>query len=224
MAAKHRIKPKRNKAYKPKKEQVSKDQLNRIYKSKGIQGLYDHFSDYSRLEKHHLKMTWDLFDVHRVTEMYCLMNDLPLEGEEPFPLSVLQRIYHGDLIIALREQLIDPVQGFKVKVVAECQHIENPEIIKTHVYEHDFSDQPISYNTFMRGKASGKYLFKRDGVFSVQWEGITPEWQRFLNSQDDHEMYELVAASASLECTTQFLSWKEEKDFKKLKLLGMMRI
>lgn len=224
MSKANKIKPKnRKKPYKPKKDQLNLNSIKQIVSSKGVDGLYDHFKAYKRLDKHYLEMKWDIFDVNTTIDLYCLMNDISLSGDDPLPLEVLDMIYKGDLIYALRKQLIDPTQEFRIEIHSRARHVDNPDdIVTLEPYIKDFAGDPINYEVFMQGKEKGKHYFKRDGVFKTVWEGVTKEWNINLDGQysDDYEVFE---AKAKLSCTTEFYSWLQEKEFKQYKLLGQMR-
>lgn len=224
MSKANKIKPKnRKKPYKPKKDQLNLNSIKQIVSSKGVDGLYDHFKEYKRLDKHYLEMKWDIFDVNTTIDLYCLMNNISLSGDDPLPLELLDMIYKGDLIYALRKQLIDPTQEFRIEIHSRARHVDNSDdIVTLEPYIKDFAGDPINYEVFMQGKDKGKHYFKRDGVFKTLWEGVTKEWNINLDGQysDDYEVFE---AKAKLSCTTPFYSWLQEKEFKQYKLLGQMR-
>lgn len=222
--SKTKQKPKnRNKPYKPKKDQMTKDQVEQIFKSGGLKALERHFSKFENVKPHHLQMTWNIFDSARAVEMYCLMNDLEMSDYPLLPLDALQTIYKGDLIVAIIKNLIEPFQKYKLAIKGKACKIDDPSVvIDVPVFTADFKDEAISYSVLVAGTKAGKYKFKRDGVFTTHWEGLTSEYNRFFESHTSEE-YKLCDAEAVLSCTTQFKSWIEEKTFKESRILGQMR-
>lgn len=214
-------KPKRNKKYAPKKDQTTVKQIDQMFRAGGTEALVEHFKRYKNVEYFHLSMTWDLFDVSRVLDMYQLMNDDEISHKNPAPLNVLQSVYKGDLIIALRENLIDGKQCFKIRIDCKARLVDDHSKVVNIPYEVSF-EEPIDYDIFMRGTDAGRYYVKDKHGFKTPWKGITPEWNAYLGDLYEDE-YEVFAANAKLECTTQFLSWAEERQFKQLKLLGAVR-
>lgn len=204
-------KAKRNKAYRPKK--VGNDALGMSALTKSLIGI--------TRKKYHLTMSWDLFDVDRTLDMYCLMNDIDPNDKGPLPVNILQMVYKGNLIVALREDLIDAVQGFYIEIKAKAKNAEG-HVIDAPFFRMSFKDKPIDYNIFMRGKDAGKYYFKRDGVFSVLWEGITEEWNKHLatDGKDDYVVFE---ATGYLSCDAYFLSLQHERKFKRLDQMNPAR-
>lgn len=220
MASKHKVKPKnRNKPYRPKKEQTTQRQLNEIYKSKGEQGLYDHFSAFKRLTPYELESHWDLFDVDSTINLYCAMNGLDTEADYSIPKHLLESVYKGDLIMALDHRLIYGDQHFHIEIQGTARNaLNHDEVVQLPLYKRTF-DPAIPYDIFLMGERAGKYYFKRDGQFKTTWKGINSEWSIYLEGLYPGENWELIGAKATLKCTTTFLAWNEEKKFQQLKLL-----
>lgn len=224
MATKTKQKPKnRKKAYKPKKDQSTISQIREIYNSKGVQGLEAHFSKFQKMKSYKLDMRWNLFDVDSTINLYAAMNEIELLPEQPVPLNLLQSVYKGDLIIALNEKLIYGDQKYSIEIQGKARDRNNPdEEIILPLYKQSF-DPAIEYEVFLMGEAAGKYYFKRDGVFTTTWKGITPEWEIYLEGLYPGEDYELIDAYATMTCTTTFVSWAEEREFLKIKAMRGVR-
>lgn len=173
---------------------------------------------------YNLSMTWDLFDVDRTINMYELMNGEAANSNGPLPLEILQRIYKGDLIIAIRENIIWEKQEYKIRIFGmKYRKINDHSIVRDLPdYHMDFKGDPIAYPVFMRGREEGIHSFKRDGTFKSPWEGITKEWRKYLEQFADDE-YELCAALAELSCTAPFTNAFAEGRFKQLRLINQAR-
>lgn len=210
-------KPKnRGKAYKPKTAKTRNMTLE-MQALSGFYGMQEYLENESTLKKHHLEMSWDLKNVDITIDLYCLMNGIKLNAKQPIPLKVLQSAYKGDLIIALRKNLIPDTQGFKITITSKARRFDDPSVIvPVETYTADFSNKPIDYSVFMLGEEKGKYYYKRDGLFNTVWQGITKEWKRDLDRQysDDYEIFD---SYATLSCETTFNSVFSESIFNKLK-------
>ena len=217
-----KVKAKRKKTYKPKKDQFTLKQTEEILKKGGVQALYNTISKMSDLKPYELTMEWDLFDVERIIAIHCLTHGIDLESSQRLPLSVLQSVYKGDLLIAIYDSLIPAKQEFKIHIKNTARNIETGELVPVKDFVMDFTGKPIDYHIFMKGKEEGIYKFKRDGVFDTPWLGITNEWRKFINSQYGDEV-ELIGAVASLSCKSKFICWNSEKTFKQKVLLSKMR-
>lgn len=220
-------KPKnRNKAYKPKKDQLTKDQIKQlIRKGKGTdRALRAHLEKFSQLKPYDLEMSWDLLDVERTLDMYCYFNGLDPDGTDPLPLQTLQSVYKGDLIIGIRRNIIPAAQEFKIRIFNTRVRLKDDHsvVLDAPDYVRDFTGDPIDYNIFMQGEVKGKHYFKRDGEFKVVWQGLTKEWGLFIDPLFDDE-YEVCHAQATLSCTTPFNTWNDEKQFQQIKLMSQAR-
>lgn len=223
-------KPPRNKKYIPKKDQIDKEQIKQILRSKGVKGLHDHFKGYKPPKPRKLSMSWDLFAADHMLEMYYTFN--PEMIGKPAPLVTLDDVYKGDLITCLREDLISPVQKFYIRIEARARNIETGEVLdEIFKFEHQF-DPAIHYGTFIRGdkhspvekETLGEWAIYhiQDGEFKRRWKGIRDEWQDYLDSHhcDDFEIFQAVGY---MECTTPFLSWAEERKFNALNLYKLAK-
>lgn len=216
-------KPKnRKKAYKPK---VMQSVIDPKYAAlKGFEGMAKHISTLPPPKKHHLAMSWDLKDAERTIDLYCLMSGIELSTKGLMPLPVLQSAYQGDLVIALRENLIPEKQNFKITITSKAKRLDDPSVVvPVKPYSADFSENPIDYAVFMLGPERGKHYHKRKSGFKTIWQGLTEEWKADLDEQYSDE-YEIFDSEATLSCETYFSSQINEGIFKKLKLKYQARI
>lgn len=206
------IKP-RKKAYKPKVAKLSPLELAH----RSLFGIDTYIAKLPALKKYTLSMQWDLKDVDRTLDLYCAMNNITLDKNKPVPLKILNRIYKGDLVIALRKDLIPNRQGFKITITCKARLIDDPSVVvPVKPYTADFSQDPIIYSIFMLGEKHGKHYFKRDGVFKTIWQGITKEWKIHLDEQYS-DAYEIFDSKAVLTTETAFNNPMDEALFKRLK-------
>ena len=216
-------KPKnRKKAYTPKKPSFVSNSLEQAG-LKGFDGMAKHLSTLPPPKKHHLAMSWDLQNAEIIIDLYCLTHGIPLNNKRVMPLNVLQSAYKGDLIIALRENLIPETQGFRFEITCKAKRIDDPSVIvDVKPFVADFTDNPIDYSVFMIGKKKGKHYHKRKTGFKTIWEGVTQEWKNDLDEQYSDE-YEIFDSQATLSCETYFNSQICEGIFKKLKAKRQLR-
>ncbi|HHX4894687.1 TPA: hypothetical protein ACVB8O_002167 [Acinetobacter baumannii] len=209
-------KPKnRKKTYKPKIAGLNKP--GEYAELKGLNGLVKAVSSLPPPKKYYLDMTWDLEDAERTIDFYCVLEGIPTDKKGLMPLHVLQGAYKGDLIIALRKNLIPENQHFKIEITCKARRIDDPSVVvDVRPFKVDFSEQAIDYATFMEGPARGRYFLKRKGGVKTLWKGITKEWKLDLDEQYSDE-YEIIGSKAVLSCETYFRSKILENQFLKLK-------
>lgn len=210
-------KPKnRKKAYKPTDVKFTTDP--KYAALKGFEGMVKHISTLPPPKKHHLEMSWDLKNAELTIDIYCLMNGIELSTKGLMPLPVLQSAYQGDLIIALRENLIPEAQNFKITITCKARRFDDPSVIvDVKPYSEVFSENPIDYAVFIVGPKRGKHYHKRKSGFKTIWRGLTEEWKADVDEQYSDE-YEIFDSKATLSCETYFSSQINESIFKKLKL------
>lgn len=163
------------------------------------------------------EMSWNLKDAESTIDLYCLMHDIDLETKDLMPLSLLQSIYKGDLIIALRQSLISSTQEYKITITSKARRFDDPSVtVPVKPFHADFTGNAINYRIFMSGEEQGKHYFKRDGIYNVIWQGLTKEWKRDLDEQYSDE-YEIFDSHATLSCHGAFISLFDEVDFNAIK-------
>lgn len=216
-------KPKnRKKAYKPKKPNFVSNSIEHAALI-GFEGMAKHLSTLPPPKKHLLEMSWDLKNTELNIDLYCLMHGIQLSKKGLMPLNVLQAAYQGDLIIALRENLIPEKQNFKITITSKAKRLDDPSVVvPVKPYSADFNENPIDYAVFMLGPKRGKHYHKRKSGFKTIWQGLTEEWKTDLDEQYSDE-YEIYDSQATLSCETYFSSQICESIFKKLKAKRQLR-
>jgi hypothetical protein len=212
-------KPKnRKKAYKPKKVNLIGDSTSVAeLASLGFTGMAKHISTLPQPKKYHLEMSWVLQDAENTLNMYCTFEGIDTESKGLMPLHVLQGAYKGDLIIALRENLIPEYQPFKIEITCKARRLDDPSVVvPVKPYRESFTDNPIPYAVFMSGLEYGKFYHKRQGGIKTAWKGLTKEWKLHLDEQYSDE-YEIFDSKATLSCETYFRSQICEGIFKRMK-------
>lgn len=210
-------KPKnRKKAYKPKN-------VGFVHNSPeyaalvGFDGMAKHLSSLPQPKKYHLDMKWDLKDAETTLNLYCAFNEIDENNRGKMPLHVLQGAYKGDLIIALRENLIPEPQNFKIEITCKARLVDDHSVVvPVKPYREHFKDQPIPFAVFMSGLKYGKFYHKSQGGIKTQWRGLTEEWTAHLDEQYSHD-YEVFDSKATLSCETEFRSQICEGIFKRMK-------
>lgn len=210
-------KPKnRKKAYKPKNIGFVQNSAE-FAALRGFDGMAKHISSLPQPKKYHLDMKWDLKDAETTLNLYCAFNGIDENAKGQMPLHVLQGAYKGDLIIALRENLIPELQNFKIEITCKARLMDDHSVVvDVKPFRESFHDNPIPYAVFMSGLEYGKFYHKRHGGIKTVWKGLTDEWKAHLDEQysDDYEIFD---SKATLSCETYFRSQINEGIFKRLK-------
>lgn len=208
---------KRNKKYVP-KTAPSKKELEYIFKRQGRAGIEKMMERYISPVQRDLSMTWNVLEAQRLADLHALTNGI--SEEESFSTSMLQNIYHGDLIVAISEKQIFQEQVFNAKIIALVGDDHTGENL-THVYETKF-EQPIAFHEFLKGSKT-IHIDRGNGV-KTRWKGITDEWNEALcDKYPDDERYELIDANASMWCKAAYITQFQELEAKIISLTHKMR-
>ncbi len=210
-------KPKnRKKAYKPKNVGFVQNSAE-FSALRGFDGMAKHIANLPQPKKYHLDMKWDLKDAENTLNLYCAFNGIDENAKGQMPLHVLQGAYKGDLIIALRENLIPELQNFKIEITCKARLMDDHSVVvPVKPYRESFDNNPIPYSIFMSGLEYGKFYHKRQGGIKTLWKGLTKEWKLHLDEQYSDE-YEIFDSKATLSCETYFRSQICEGIFNRLK-------
>lgn len=181
---------KRNKKYNPNK-------LAQITKSKAYQ-------------KHTLEMTFNIDEVNEHIDGWRAENNFA--DKELTPKHVVYDVYHGDLIIALKNLLIPLEQEWFLGVDSHYYNAETDEVLTVPT---QFQMPKMSFEKFRFGS---ELKVDRGAGIKTRWQGINNELNKILE-QEVPQGFERVRSDALFRIETAFNSVDDYLYFKQAKAL-----
>ena len=181
---------KRNKKYNPNK-------MANLYKSQSQQ-------------LHALEMSFNIDEVNENIDAWREENDLA--DKELTPKHVVYDVYHGDLIICLKNLLIPLEQEWFFGVDSHYYSVEKDEVLTVPT---QFQMPKMSFERVRFGWDS---TVDRGHGLKTRWKGISEELGAILE-QETPEGFERVRSDALLRVETAFNNVEDYLYFKQAKVL-----
>ena len=151
-----------------------------------------------------LSMSFCIDEVNTVVDQY--REEQQLEDAEMTPEHVAYSVYHGDLIICLKNLLIPLDQEWHLGVDS---HYYNPETDEVMTVPVQFQMPKMHFNEF---KFGSKLAVDRGHGLKTRWRGINDELNEILLA-DVPVGYNRVRSDAKLTCWTGFTDYNCLKEF-----------
>lgn len=151
-----------------------------------------------------LSMSFCIDEVNTVVDQY--REEQQLENAEMTPEHVTYSVYHGDLIICLKNLLIPLDQEWHLGVDS---HYYNPETDEVMTVPVQFQMPKMNFNEF---KFGSKLAVDRGHGLKTRWRGINEELNEILLA-DVPVGFERVRSDAKLTCWTGFTDYNCLKEF-----------
>ena len=151
-----------------------------------------------------LSMSFCIDEVNTVVDQY--REEQQLEDAEMTPEHVAYSVYHGDLIICLKNLLIPLDQEWHLGVDS---HYYNPETDEVMTVPVQFQMPKMHFNEF---KFGSKLAVDRGHGLKTRWRGINEELNEILLA-DVPVGYNRVRSDAKLTCWTGFTDYNCLKEF-----------
>lgn len=151
-----------------------------------------------------LSMTFCVDEVNTVVDEY--REEQKLEDVELTPEHVAYSVYHGDLIICLKNILIPLDQEWQLGVDSHYFNHENEEVMTV---PEQFQMPKMNFNEF---KFGSKLAVDRGHGLKTRWRGINEELNEILLA-DVPIGFERVRSDAKLTCVTGFTDYSCLKEF-----------
>jgi len=151
-----------------------------------------------------LSMSFCIDEVNTVVDQY--REEQQLEDAEMTPEHVAYSVYHGDLIICLKNLLIPLDQEWHLGVDS---HYYNPETDEVMTVPVQFQTPKMHFNEF---KFGSKLAVDRGHGLKTRWRGINDELNEILLA-DVPVGYNRVRSDAKLTCWTGFTDYNCLKEF-----------
>lgn len=151
-----------------------------------------------------LSMSFCIDEVNTVVDQY--REEQQLENAEMTPEHVAYSVYHGDLIICLKNLLIPLDQEWHLGVDS---HYYNPETDEVMTVPVQFQMPKMNFNEF---KFGSKLAVDRGHGLKTRWRGINEELNEILLA-DVPVGYNRVRSDAKLTCWTGFTDYNCLKEF-----------
>lgn len=151
-----------------------------------------------------LSMRFCVDEVNTVVDQY--REEQQLEDAEMTPEHVAYSVYHGDLIICLKNLLIPLDQEWHLGVDS---HYYNPETDEVMTVPVQFQMPKMHFNEF---KFGSKLAVDRGHGLKTRWRGINDELNEILLA-DVPVGYNRVRSDAKLTCWTGFTDYNCLKEF-----------
>lgn len=180
-----------------KKRKYNPNKLAQITKSKAYQ-------------KHVLEMTFNIDEVNKHIDEWRAENDLA--DKELTPKHVVYDVYHGDLIIALKNLLIPLEQEWFLGVDTHYYNKDTDEVLTVPT---QFQMPLMSFEQFRFGC---DLKVDRGAGIKTRWKGINPELNEILD-QEVPEGFDRVRSDALLRVETAFNNVADYLYFKQAKML-----
>lgn len=165
-------------------------------------------------QKHVLEMTFCVDEVNDHVDQYVKENNL---GEkEMTPKHVVYDVYHGDLIICLKNLLIPLEQEWFFGVDSHFYNAKTEEVLTVPV---QFSMPKMSFEEFRFGS---ELKVDRGNGLKTRWKGIGPELDSIL--KEAPAGFERVRSDALMRVETGFNSYEDYRYFKQAKDLRVMGV
>ena len=151
-----------------------------------------------------LSMSFCIDEVNTVVDQY--REEQQLEDAEMTPEHVAYSVYHGDLIICLKNLLIPLDQEWHLGVDS---HYYNPETDEVMTVPVQFQMPKMNFNEF---KFGSKLAVDRGHGLKTRWRGINDELNEILLA-DVPVGYNRVRSDTKLTCWTGFTDYNCLKEF-----------
>ena len=155
-----------------------------------------------------LSMTFLVDEVNDVVEQY--REEHNLENAEATPEHVAYSVYHGDLIICLKNILIPLDQEWLLGIDSHYYNAETDEVMTVPV---QFQMPKMQFNEF---KFGSKLAVDRGHGLKTRWRGINEELNEILLT-DVPVGFTRVRSDAKLSCFTGFTDYSCLKEFNFIK-------
>lgn len=155
-----------------------------------------------------LSMTFLVDEVNDVVEQY--REEHNLENAEATPEHVAYSVYHGDLIICLKNILIPLDQEWLLGIDSHYYNTETDEVMTVPV---QFQMPKMPFNEF---KFGSKLAVDRGHGLKTRWRGINEELNEILLT-DVPVGFTRVRSDAKLSCFTGFTDYSCLKEFNFIK-------
>lgn len=151
-----------------------------------------------------LSMEFCVDEVNSVIDTYRA--ETGLQDAEQTPEHVAYSVYHGDLIICLKNILIPLEQEWHLEVDSYYLNQETEDDMTVSV---EFEMEKMPFNEF---KFGSKLKVDRGHGLKTRWKGINEELNDLLLAEVP-EGYERVRSDAKLTCVTGFTNYECLKEF-----------
>lgn len=151
-----------------------------------------------------LSMSFCVDEVNTVIDKYRA--ETGLQDAEQTPEHVAYSVYHGDLIICLKNILIPLDQEWHLEVDSYYLNQETEDDMTVSV---EFEMEKMPFNEF---KFGSKLKVDRGHGLKTRWKGINEELNDLLLAEVP-EGYERVRSDAKLTCITGFTNYECLKEF-----------
>lgn len=151
-----------------------------------------------------LSMTFCVDEVNTVVENHREENNL--EDTEMTPEHVAYSVYHGDLIICLKNILIPLDQEWLLGIDS---HYYNPETDEVMTVPVQFQMPKMNFNEF---KFGSKLAVDRGHGLKTRWRGINDELNEIILAEVPIG-FDRVRSDAKLTCWTGFTNYNCLKEF-----------
>lgn len=151
-----------------------------------------------------LSMTFCVDEVNTVVEEY--REEQNLADTEMTPEHVAYSVYHGDLIICLKNLLIPLDQEWHLGIDS---HYYNPETDEVMTVPVQFQMPKMNFNEF---KFGSKLAVDRGHGLKTRWRGINDELNEIILAEVPIG-FDRVRSDAKLTCWTGFTNYSCLKEF-----------
>lgn len=151
-----------------------------------------------------LSMTFCVDEVNEVVDDY--REETGLEDAEMTPEHIAYSVYHGDLIICLKNILIPLDQEWHLGIDSHFYNAETDDVMTVPV---QFQMPKMPFNEFKFGST---LAIDRGHGLKTRWKGINDEINAILLA-DVSLGYERVRSDAKLTCVTGFTNYECLKEF-----------
>ena len=155
-----------------------------------------------------LSMSFCVDEVNDVVENYH--EEAGLADAEMTPEHIAYSVYHGDLIICLKNILIPLDQEWHLGIDSHYYNAQTDEVMTVPV---QFQMPKMSFNDF---KFGSKLAVHRGQGLKTRWRGINQELNEILLA-DVPLGFERVRSDAKLSCSTGFTDYNCLKEFNVVK-------
>lgn len=151
-----------------------------------------------------LSMSFCVDEVNQVVEEYRV--EAGLKDAEMTPEHIAYSVYHGDLIICLKNILIPLDQEWHLGVDSHYYNVETDQVMSVPV---QFQMPKMSFNEFKFGST---LAVDRGYGLKTRWKGINIELNEILLA-DVPIGFDRVRSEAKLTCITGFTDYNCLKEF-----------
>ncbi|MBF7685928.1 hypothetical protein I2F17_08880 [Acinetobacter sp. B10A] len=160
---------------------------------------------------HTLEMTFCVDEVNDRVDQWREENNIA--ERELTPKSVVYDVYHGDLIICLKNLLIPLEQEWFLGIDSHFFNYETEEVVTIPA---QFTTPKMSFEEFRFGSETIK--IDRGNGLKTRWKGINTELNEIIEA-DAPQGFERIRSDALFRVTTNFNSAEDYFYFKQAKSL-----